>query len=51
MTRPSPWWGHIAKAHRRYKHAAKEHGYLGCQVDTEEEVPGTLLCRPCTLTW
>ena len=31
--------GDIAKAHRRYKHAPKEHGYLGCQVGTEEEVP------------
>ena len=30
----------VAKAHRRYKHAAKEHGYLACQVDTKEEVPG-----------
>ena len=32
--------GDIAKAHRRYKHAAKEHGYLACQVDAREEVPG-----------
>ena len=32
--------GDIAKAHRRYKHAAKEHGYLACQVDAKEEVPG-----------
>ena len=32
--------GDIAKAHRRYKHAVKEHGYLACQVDTKEEVPG-----------
>ena len=32
--------GDIAKAHRRYKHSAKEHGYLACQVDTKEEVPG-----------
>ena len=31
--------GDIAKAHRRYKHSAKEHGYLACQVDTKEEVP------------
>ncbi|CAE7899115.1 unnamed protein product, partial [Symbiodinium necroappetens] len=30
--------GDIAKSHRRYKH--KEHGYLACQVDTKEEVPG-----------
>ncbi|CAE7794108.1 unnamed protein product [Symbiodinium sp. CCMP2456] len=29
--------GDIAKAHRRFKHAAKEHGYLACQVDAEEE--------------
>ena len=27
-------------AHRRFKHAAKEHGYLACQVDAEEETPG-----------
>ena len=32
--------GDIAKARRRYKHAAKEHGYLACQVDAKEEVPG-----------
>ena len=32
--------GDIAKAHRRYKHAEKEHGYLACQVDAKEEVPG-----------
>ena len=32
--------GDIAKAHRRYKHAAKEHGYLACQVDAKEEIPG-----------
>ena len=32
--------GDIAKAHRRYKHSPKEHGYLACQVDTKEEVPG-----------
>ena len=32
--------GDIAKAHRRFKHAAKEHGYLACQVDAEEETPG-----------
>ena len=32
--------GDIAKAHRRYKHSAKEHGYLACQVDTKEEVAG-----------
>ena len=32
--------GDIAKAHRRYKHSRKEHGYLACQVDTKEEVPG-----------
>ncbi|OLP77770.1 hypothetical protein AK812_SmicGene42135 [Symbiodinium microadriaticum] len=32
--------GDIAKAHRRYKHSAKEHGYLPCEVDTKEEVPG-----------
>ena len=38
--------GDIAKAHRRHKHAAKEHGYLGCQVDTEEEIPG----NPATQT-
>ena len=32
--------GDIAKAHRRYKHAEGEHGYLGCQIDTEEANPG-----------
>ena len=32
--------GDIAKAHRRYKHAAKEHGYLACQVDAKEEIIG-----------
>ena len=32
--------GDIAKAHRRYKHSSQEHGYLACQVDTKEEVPG-----------
>ena len=32
--------GDIAKAHRRFKHAAKEHGYLACQVDAEEETSG-----------
>ena len=32
--------GDIAKAHRRFKHAAKEHGYPACQVDAEEETPG-----------
>ena len=32
--------GDIAKARRRYKHSAKEHGYLACQVDAKEEVPG-----------
>ena len=39
--------GDIAKAHRRYKHSAKEHGYVACQVDTKEEVPLTPLARPC----
>ena len=32
--------GDVAKAHRRFKHAAKEHGYLACQVDAEEETSG-----------
>ena len=32
--------GDIAKAHRRYLHREDEHGYLGCQVDTEEATPG-----------
>ena len=32
--------GDIAKAHRRFKRAAKEHGYLACQVDAEEETFG-----------
>ena len=51
--------GDIAKAHRRFKHAAKEHGYLACQVDPEEETPGdpasqtvyvNLVARRFTLT-
>ena len=29
--------GDIAKAHRRFLHGGKEHGYLACQVDAEEE--------------
>ena len=29
-----------AKAHRRFKHAEREHGYLGCQIDDTETVPG-----------
>ena len=32
--------GDIAKAHRRYKHQASEHGFMGCQLSTEETVPG-----------
>ena len=32
--------GDIAKAHRRYRHQSKEHGFLGCQVNLDEEVPG-----------
>ena len=32
--------GDIAKAHRRYKHQASEHGFMGCQLSTEEAVPG-----------
>ena len=42
--------GDIAKARRRFKHAAKEHGYLACQVDAEEETPGIPLARRFTLT-
>ena len=30
--------GDIAKAHRRFKHREEEHGYLGCQIDTKEEI-------------
>ncbi|OLP77936.1 hypothetical protein AK812_SmicGene41941 [Symbiodinium microadriaticum] len=32
--------GDIAKAHRRYKHAAKEHGYLACQANVSSLGPG-----------
>ncbi|CAE7742964.1 HCBT2 [Symbiodinium necroappetens] len=31
--------GDIAKAHRRDKHQASEHGFLGCQLSTEETIP------------
>ena len=30
----------ISKAHRRYKHQASEHGFMGCQIDGEETVDG-----------
>ena len=32
--------GDISKAHRRYKHQASEHGFMGCQIDGEETVDG-----------
>ena len=32
--------GDISKAHRRYKHQASEHGFMGCQVDDKEELEG-----------
>ena len=32
--------GDIAKAHRRFKHRVEEHGYLGSQIDSREEVEG-----------
>ena len=32
--------GDIAKGHRRFKHWEEEHGYLGCQIDTKEEIEG-----------
>ena len=32
--------GDIAKAHWRFKHRLEEHGYLGCQIDASEEIPG-----------
>ena len=32
--------GYISKAHRRYKHQECEHGYIGCQIDMEETIPG-----------
>ena len=32
--------GYISKAHRRYKHQECEHGYMGCQIDMEETIPG-----------
>ena len=32
--------GDISKAHRRYKHQPSEHGFMGCQLSTEETVLG-----------
>ena len=32
--------GDISKAHRRYKHQPSEHGFMGCQLSTEETIPG-----------
>ena len=32
--------GDISKAHRRYKHQPSEHSFMGCQLSTEETVPG-----------
>eukprot|EP00439_Symbiodinium_sp_Y106_P085202 s1629_g27.t2 len=32
--------GAISKARRRYKHQECEHGYMGCQIDVEETIPG-----------
>ena len=32
--------GDIAKAHRRFKHRVEEHGYLGCQINSSEEITG-----------
>ena len=32
--------GTAAKAHRRYKHEPSEHGFMACQLDTAETVPG-----------
>ena len=32
--------GDISKAHRRFKHAAREHGYLGCRLGEVETVAG-----------
>ena len=32
--------GGIAEAHRRFKQWVEEHGYLGCQIDASEEIPG-----------
>ena len=43
--------GDIAKAHRRYKHSSKEHGYLACQVDTKEETPGDPASTSTSTSW
>ena len=32
--------GDIAKAHRRFKYQQEEHGYLGCQINSREEIEG-----------
>ncbi|CAE7346838.1 DSK1 [Symbiodinium sp. KB8] len=32
--------GDISKAHRRYKHQPSEHGFMGCQLSTEETISG-----------
>ena len=42
--------GDIAKAHRRFKHREEEHGYLGCQIYTQEEIEGDLDFRLSTST-
>ncbi|OLP83500.1 6-phosphogluconate dehydrogenase, decarboxylating [Symbiodinium microadriaticum] len=31
--------GDISKPHRRYKRQAREHGYVGCQIDETETIP------------
>ena len=43
--------GDIAKAHRRYKHSAKEHGYTWRARSTlRRKSPVTPLARPCMST-
>ena len=32
--------GDIDKGHRQFKHRMEEHGYLGCPIDSREEVEG-----------
>ena len=40
--RPFSIVGDIKKAHRRFKHLAKEHGFLACQLDSRDGPEGQL---------
>ena len=45
--------GDIKKAHRRFKHLAKEHGFLACQLDSRDGPEGQLddSCVYCQQGW